>query len=363
MMRSVVSWRGVIAVLLTSACSHSEPFAPATRDPRGPAGTGWPLRLTFNPGDDRAPNVLGDLVAYSRFDPGDPVSGQCLALLPVEGGTLAGTFCPPAPTPADTFIHGWLEPALSPDGRQLAYVWRRSGGVSLTAWAYDLVVAGVDSPAVPLFSRRLGGPLSGDRFWNSATELAWIAPGRLRLLAAMVAVGRLADPFPGRLTDTTTIPRALMELDLSTGVLDIVPGGDLVTAWARDSADTYIVAASPPGTVFRLRTDGSRDSLGDFPDSVTDLAVAGPWLVAAVGRDRLYRLALSGGPASPIAMPDVAYRLSPAGDDRVVLEVERTRDVYGGPANLWLVPISRVNSLESAENSRAGMRLLRRHLY
>lgn len=328
------SLAGAVALaLLAAACAHPEPFDPGARDPLGPPDPDLPRRLTFNPGDDRAPSVAGGQVAYSRYDEGNDSSGTCIALLPVEGGTLTATYCPPPPTPADTFIHSWLEPALSPDGGQLAYVWRRSGPVSLTAWSYHLIVADVDSPAVPRFSRQLGGPLSGGRFYRLATEIAWIAPDRLRFLGTWDSVFRIDPPLPGRLTDTVLIPRALMELNLTTGELGIVPGGDVVSAWTQTAAGTFIVA----GGVFRLGADGSRTPVGGLDGS--DLAAAGSGFVAVTGGELLFSMTLPDGAIRAIPLPGNSRRLVGGTANLVVVEVDRAGDAYGGPANLWLVPI------------------------
>jgi hypothetical protein len=339
-----VSWKGrpfrLAATLALAACSHSEPFGTDAPDPLGPADLGLPRQLTYNLGDDRAPNVAGAQVVFSRYDPSNVAPGQCIALLPAEGGTLSATLCPPAPTVADTFVSSWLEPALWPDDGRLAFVWRRSARVSaLAAWQYDLVVASVDSPSVPLASRLVARVLPGDRFANTAVEVAWIGPEVVRFLAAYDSVVKVKGGGASRFTDTITVSRALMELNLSTGALDVVPGGDSARAWTPAAAGTFVVTDADPSLVVLLGADGSRTPVGTFPQPVTDLAAVGSRLVATVGLELLFWIDPGTGQAGAVGLAGIAHRLAAAGADRVVVEVERPRDVFGGPANLWLVPI------------------------
>src|SRR5438046_1192359 len=122
-------------LLLLAACDHSRPFS-FTPGAEGPWPGGLPRRLTFSLGDDRNAAVTGGLIVFSRLDASALATQErCLALLPVDGGTLRGEYCPRGPvTLADTFLDTWTEPALYPDARWVAYMWRpryavRSTGV------------------------------------------------------------------------------------------------------------------------------------------------------------------------------------------------------------------------------------------
>ena len=115
-------------LLLIAACEHSSPFTfvPGTQ---GPWGGGLPRRLTFSAGDDRNAAVAGGLIVFSRLEASALATRErCLALLPVDGGTLRGEYCPRLPTTlADTFLDRvWTEgdvrseePELDPDRNQL----------------------------------------------------------------------------------------------------------------------------------------------------------------------------------------------------------------------------------------------------
>jgi len=330
-----------VTALLLAACTHSEPFGTDLPDPLGPADPGLPRQLTYNLGDDRAPNVAGPAVVFSRRDPSYPAPGECIALLPAEGGTLSARLCPPEPTPADTFVSSWLEPALSPDGSRLAFVWRRSPRVSaLAAWQYALVVASVDSPAVALDSILLARLFPDGRFANTAREMAWVGTNAIRFLAAYDLIFKVKGGGASRFTDTVTVPRALMELNVATSTFDMVPGGDSVQAWASGAGGTYVVFESEPTQLFLLDTGGTRTPAGTFPLPVSDLAAVGSRLVAAVGLDVLYWIDPTSGASGAVGLRGIAWRLSAADSGRVVVEVERPRDMFGGPANLWLVPVS-----------------------
>jgi hypothetical protein len=334
--------RRIAVVLFAAGCSHSEPFATEAPDALGPADPALPRQLTYNLGDDRAPNVTGSAVAFSRYDPSSTSPGQCVALLPAEGGTLSATFCPPLPSAADTFVSSWLEPSLSPDGTRLAFVWRRSARVSaLAAWSYDLVVASADSPSVPLASRSLARLLPGDRIVNTAVELAWVTPDVVRFLAAYDSVFKVKGGGAARFTDTVTVARALMDFTVPTRELTIIPGGDGVVAWAPVSASRmWIVPDTNPQSLLYL-IDGSREPTGPdrWPVPVTDIAAQGGIVAATTGLDSLYWMNPVEGGTGRILLRGRAWRLSPGGRNAVIEIERRGGDAFGAPANLWLVPI------------------------
>ena len=333
---------------MLAACSHSEPYATDVPDALGPADPALPRQLTYNLGDDRAPNVTGTQVAFSRYDPSNASPGQCIGVLPAAGGTLSGTLCPPAPTVADTFVSSWLAPALSPEGDRLAFVWRRSARVSaLSAWSYDLVVASVDSPTVPLASRSLARLLPGDRIVNTAVEPAWVTPDVVRFLAAYDSVFKVKGGGASRLTDTITVTRDLMDFDVGTGGTTGVPGGDGVVAWTlAPNGAVWIVPDSNRFAVLTLAPDGTRTlaGAGVWPEPVTDIAAIGSRVAAVTALEWLYWMEPATGASGRVLLRGAAWRLSPSGTDQVVVEVERRGgDAFGAPANLWLVDLPAAN--------------------
>lgn len=332
--------------LAFAGCSHSEPFATDAPDPLGPPSTDLPRQLTFNPGDDRAPNLTGTDLVFDRLEAGAAYVAPCIAVLPANGGTLRDEYCAPPPSPADTFVSSWLEPALSPDGTRLAFVWRRSARVSaLSAWTYHLVVSSVDSPDVPLAMQLITRELpSGERI-NTARELSWASATTVRFLGAFDLIVKVKDGGASRFTDTTTVPRALMEFDLTDDTIRVMPGGDGVIAYAQGATALWIVADTSPSLLQTLAADGTRTAAGTWPGGVTDIAEIGDVLAATrmantMVRDTMFWLDPGRGQSGLISLPGTARRLSPGPSGTVVVEVERQGgDQYGAPANLWLFPL------------------------
>jgi hypothetical protein len=334
---------GVAALLLAAAaCAHSEPFASGDQDPLGPPSADLPRQLTFNPGDDRSPQVTGDVVAYSRYDPARGTSARCIAVLPAGGGTLRALSCPPPPSPADTFVSTWLEPTLAPDGDVVGFVWQRGARVSaLAAWSHDLAVAALDSTAHPGVTASLAVYLPDGRFANTAYEVAWAGDGRLRFLAAFDSIIKVKGGGASRFTDTTLVPRALMELEVATGTVRIVPGGDSARAWAADATGAVWVVLQDTLDVrlWRLAPDGGRTPGATLPVMPTDLTFADGRLVFAWGSDTLFWGDAEIGGWQEVPTPGRVFRLAAAGGRRIVVEVERGISPFGEPANLWLLEL------------------------
>jgi hypothetical protein len=330
----------LVAGLGGLGCAHGEPFRPEAADSLGPAALALPRRLTFNVGDDRSPAWNGTDLTFSRYDPAHETGARCLAALPPEGGTLRVTWCPPPPTPRDTFIGTWLEPAVADDGRSVAYVWQRGTGVSIAAWSRHLVVAAVDSPAAPRHEVPLAGALAGGGRYNAGYELSWAGPDRVRLVAAVELVVRVTGEGTSRLTDTALLGLGLIEWDLATGVVRDVPGGDGVTAYTRASGGGWWIARA--GTVWHLDDGGVAVPRLMIGDTVSDLAeVDGRVLIARVQPipGQGYRLELW-DPATEVTgavvTPGPVHRLAAVGGRRFVAEVEADAREFGAPANLWL---------------------------
>lgn len=334
--------RAALPVLLVvAACAHGEPAGSNSPDPLGPAGAELPRRLTFNPGDDRAPAWAGTEVAYSRYDPARGTSAQCLAALPIEGGTLRAIWCPPFPTPSDTFVSTWLEPALSDDGSMVAFVWQRGAQVSaLAAWSHHLVVAAVDSPAVPRLAIFLADTVPGGNFYNTAYELGWAGPNRLRFVAAYDSIFKVKGGGADRFTDTLLLSLGLLELDVGSGTVRQVPGGGSVTAYtpAPDGA-LWVIRAD---TLWRLDDAGNGAPLLAVGQDVSDVAAVDGRVVVArrspapESDTRVTWWDLATGAAGTVAMPGPVHRISAAEGRRFVAEVEADGRLFGAPANLWL---------------------------
>jgi hypothetical protein len=345
-MSPIRRWRTVLPIgmglsaLAAAACDHTEPFDQRGPAPLGPPSTTIPRQLTFNPGDDRSPAVAGYSIVYSRYDPGRGTRAQCVAILPVEGGTLRATYCPPAPTAADSMIGTWLEPALSPSRARIAFVWERGDPLSaLGAWSHHLTVAPADS-AIQGRETLIAGWASGDRFYNTAVEPNWSGEDTVRFLAAYQQVFKVKGGGADRFTDTLLVPRALMALRLSDGTVGPVPGGDSVIAYAP-AADggTWIVKESNPGTLLHLDPAGALTPAGAFPGVASDLAEVDARVVAAIGGTVLPWIDPATGATGSVAAPGPVHRIAPVQGRRLIAEVELDGRDFGAPAHLWLLEL------------------------
>lgn len=74
----------VSVLLLLAACGHDDPFATPPADRGQPFAPTSPVRLTFNPLDDRTPSWLpdGSGIVYSTEAPDRADHDRCIAVLP-----------------------------------------------------------------------------------------------------------------------------------------------------------------------------------------------------------------------------------------------------------------------------------------
>jgi hypothetical protein len=325
------------ALLLTTGCGHTEPFGSDVAGPNGPQTSAIPRQLTFNPGDDRSPAGSDGVVLFSRYDPTRATTGHCIAVLPSDGGTLEAELCPPLPTPADTFVSTWLEPARSPDGRRVAFIWQRGAPVSaLAAWSHHLVIASVDAPGVPLVELFLADTLPPGRRFNTGSALRWADSATVRLVVGWDSIFKVKGGGAERFTDTAFVPEALMTVSLADAALRMVPGGDSVIAHTdAPGGGLWVVKRAAPATLVHLDAAGTRTTVGAFTSPATDLAVADGRVVAATGLGIEWLDAVAGG-GGLVTPPGPVHRLTAVGGRRLVAEVERDAREFGAPANLWL---------------------------
>ena len=361
--------RLVLASLALAGCEHGAPGGVQGPGEAGPFSATLPRRLTFYDGDDHTPSVTGGVLVYSRQSDAEPGGygpagrEQCLAFLPVEGGTIRQLLCPHRLiAQPDSFVDTWFEPGVSPDGSRIVYMWMRSTRIEALAFmdAY-LTVNAVDRPQDTTGVRaRVGYVEAGvnPRHANIATRVTWVDAERIRFLATFEHIIKVKGGGAERIDDTLYYPLALMEMDAATGAMHAIPGGDSVVAYATapDGA-IWVVRAPDPAALLRLDpATGVRAPVGRFSSEALDLAAVDGAPVAVVspvldlatalqvpvvrGGGAVERLDLATGLL--LRMTDFTgpvVRIAAAGGRRFVAEVERANVPFGVPSDLWLLEV------------------------
>lgn len=326
----------VLSAALLVACEHSEPFTPAAPDPAGPFSDRLPRQLTFNPSDDVSPYGHGQSVIYARRDPARTEPGSCLAVLPALGGTLQSEYCPPGPTPADTFLSTWLEPALSRDGRRVAFLWQRGARGAIGAWSHHVVVAPADAPRDTTFGLLLSDTLADGRRFNTLIEPRWTSAGRIRFLVAYDSVERLVG---GGIGDTIAVPRGLVEVDPAAGTLTAVSGGDSVSAYTiAPDGTVWLVRPNDPTLLMRIDPGtGLAVAVDRWAAPSTDLAWTDGKVAAAIpSLNRIEWIDAASGTRGGLSTPGTVRRIAGVEGGRIVGELVLAA---GGPPDLWLFEV------------------------
>lgn len=344
MVRRAILLIGLAGVVL--ACDHTAPFATGGATDVGPFSPTYPRRLTFNLGDDRDPSVHGDTTVYSRLDPEHSSLDRCLALLPTAGGTIIAEYCPPLDT---TAVNAWLEPALSPDGSQIAFLWQRGSPVTAAPSSDTLVVAPVDDPGHPTLRRKI------DSLDNASGHLllypqkpTWVDANTVRFLYSTFVITYVKTGTP-RFADTTIGGVSLVDLDVTTGAITDVPGADGARTYAQapDGGAWFTrfdsTGALSAATLLHLAPGSATpDTVGIFTGPVTDVANVDGVAVGLLLGDTVAEVLdpATGSTTLLPAFPTPARRIAAAPGRRLVI----ARDVtmappYGDRGNLWLYQV------------------------
>jgi hypothetical protein len=323
------------ALLLLAACGHEAAWRAAAPPDVGPNGPTLPRRLTFNTGDDRSPAYWsgGGLIGYIRQLTADNRSG-CIAYLPAEGGTVAASYCPPPPGMVDTFVSTWRMPVRSPDGTRVAFHWLRSARTSaLASWTSELVVAAATNPRQPEYRVPLQHTLAEGHI-NAVIDPIWTAAGRIQFLGAYDSIWKIKSGEAEIYTDSALAPRAVVEVDPVAGTLTRVPGGDSAIAWTPGTGSEFWIVRRPARLLQVVNGVATERAVLSLP--VEDMAFVNGVIVAALGDTLVEWIDPATGARGQIGTTGPVRRVSPAGGRRFVAEVERGRDQFGMPANLWL---------------------------
>ena len=353
----------LLSLVLAAACSHDGPYDIGPSPTVGPYSQAIPRQLTFYYLADRTPSVHGDQLVFSRQNDGEPDLAytpygreQCIAFMPAEGGTIQHQLCPNhLLPPTDTLVDTWIEPALSPDGKRIAFTWQRGYRISALALvdAY-LMVTPVNTPQDTTYIRHQVMWSQPDtpnaRLAQIATHITWVDSTRVRYLATFEHIIKVKGGGAERVTDTIYKPLALLELNLQTGVAALVPGGDSTIAYttAPDGA-LWLVKSSDSSALLHVDpTTGQVTPAGRFSMSVWDLANVGGKAAAVVGpyhdgHGLWYGVGEwidSAGTTHRFpAMPGPWHRLAAWRGNQLVAEIENSVKLFGAPPDLWLLEI------------------------
>jgi hypothetical protein len=246
-------------VTTAAACGHTEPFTVTSPDTVGPFPGGLPRRLTFNPLSDEMPFAYGDTLVFSRRDADRPDGDRCLAFLPVEGGRLLREACARGST-SDATRDAWLHPAISPDGRRVAFVRERGSILGGAPDERALVVAPLDQPdSAMVVVQRLFSTPSGVT-GNAYRELTWRGNDTLRFLGGHESLinGELGGFVPLGVFDVPADPADTTPPAAIPGLEDA-----LAYAPARDGS-VYVVTATDPTAVYRWMPDSTPAPVAQF---------------------------------------------------------------------------------------------------
>ena len=277
-------WLVLVCVPLVFACSQSEPFTNPDVGNEGPHTSAEPLRLTYNIGEDLTPAVQPDgielLYAFTR--PDVPGGDQCLALLPVGGGTQRD-FCPASVGSRDSSDR-YAEPAWI-DATTIAVV--RAARL-LGRDRDDYLVLGTASGADPAHvTARVAFPYStaAGIVHVFPTHVTPLGDGRLAYIAESQLSGwDCGGPCP---FDLTHAGRNIMIADLGGGAPPtVVPGTDYPTGLSPGpNPGDLLFTLAENSHVYRRTADGSVDVLHDFGGIARDVAWHDGRLAAIVGGD------------------------------------------------------------------------------
>lgn len=333
----------VLTAGVVVACDHTSPFAYTPPQDVGPQDSAYPRRLTFNLGDDRNPSVLGDTLVYSRLDLSHSKSDRCIAMLPVGGGTLIAQFCPPV---ARDTINAWWEPALSPDGSQIAYLWQRGSFQTAAPQSDTLVIASAADPTKVLHKWKLDSlDASLGVVLEYPAKLSWVNASTLRFLFSSFTIRYVQAGSYTRYADTTIASAGLVNMNVKTGRITAVRGAEaaLTYATAADGGVWFTTLATQDTLLHLAPGATTPDTVGAFGRSPVDLAnvdgapVAIVFMPAIVDHFNIERLDPANGTMSVVSVgTEPLRRIAGAPGGRVVAERELYEILYGAPANLWL---------------------------
>ena len=294
----MASRSGLVVLATLLSCEHSAPFGAADSGSRLPRGSGIPVQLTYNPGQEHSPAWLPDgsgfLYSEQRLDRAD--RDRCLAELPPLGGSIRRRICRHTIGGEDS-TDVFDSPAVAVDGR-IAFVAASSAAQLLTVAPTDqaLLIALLARPDSPQVLLPIPYTSPSGRTHTGVSHLEWLADGSLQFVGE-----RVTYPRP----DTVRTGLELMRLTSIAGrwTLASLAGFDGVSSAAAVGVDTIYYTLVGDSRVFRRVVSSGADTVTwDFGSAAgggiaRDVIVRGSRLIAVVSGMIYYAIDSTLGPS------------------------------------------------------------------
>src|SRR4051812_9846538 len=228
----------ILALLMASACGHSDPFGAERFDTDQPFNPSPPVRITVNHGADRRAAWLPDRSAILYSTQLETLDHDvCLAVLPPQGGRQRSLTCELVPT-GEQLTEAIESAAPASDGR-LAFSVATSGIGALTPTIQGLALGTVADPTQ--YQTLVGLPTTGStgRLIGGVSQIHWLGEEQLFDLAGMVVV---RPPCNGCEFDTlrSGLEANLLAVDQAGASPQFIPGTDFASGVSPGSSEDEI---------------------------------------------------------------------------------------------------------------------------
>jgi hypothetical protein len=338
----------LLLAFAVAGCSHTEPPTAVPQSPEGPFGTTTPIRLTFNSGQDIYPTYSedGQSILYTFQVPGRTDRDRCLGILPAAGGSRTFEVCETRLAYNDT-TDMIASGALAADGR-LIYLHTTSRTNAQVPTSSRLYLTDTTAHATPRLLLTMPMPFAG-------SSVDWLADIRWTGDATFLALGQQYTVIPvgaGAARDTIYIPLGVAKgtITASGATLQLVPGTEGATSYARSADGTGIIFTRGGTDIFRVPTDGGAATtiatiaIQGTGDRIAGLDCQDGRCLVLVSFNRIsppaapgvthvvYSMDETGGAMTSRAVTETATwfwpRLSPVSDDFVLVTSVGGRDIH-----------------------------------
>lgn len=274
--------------LLVLACGHTDPFTAPPYGATSPLDPTPPVRLTYNPGPDRAASWLADGsgILYSSQQASRPDRDVCLAELPPQGGSQRRLVCDLSVLGEDT-VNAVEFPVAGAD-RRLAFV-KAGNPPTISRPIVEAVTVAPDlDPRMGSEVVRLPYTVPGEPMHNTVTSLRWLGSTRLTFVGSLRGY-RNACMLPCVRIDTVESGLKIGIVDLSApgSAPGLLPGTEFASGVSPGASDgeIYFTLGGDTRVYRRNLASGETSVAHDFGAAgiARDVHVVGNKLVAIVG--------------------------------------------------------------------------------